>query len=73
MGVKLREIFAAMKSLNQDKLNEVFEIRESATFGNYPGTVRICTRGGSQLGTVSEDSYKEYLASDYNQIEEEAA
>ncbi len=69
-GVKLREIFEAMKTLNQDKLNEVFEVRVSKHFGDRAGTVRICTRGGNQLGTVSEQSYKEYLASDENTIKE---
>lgn len=72
-GVSLKEIFKAMKSLNQEKLNQVFEIRKSPTWGDRAGTVRICTRGGNQLGTVSEASYKNYLASDTNLMEEEAA
>ncbi len=72
-GVTLKEIFKAMKTLNQEKLNQVFEMRESRTFGSYPGTVRICVRGGMQLGTVSESDYKNYLASDVNVTEEEAA
>ena len=72
-GVSLKEIFTAMKSLNQEKLNQVFKIRKSPTWGDSAGTVRICTRGGNQLTTVSEASYKNYLASDYNTTEEEAA
>jgi hypothetical protein len=71
-GVSLKEIFKAMKSLNQAKLDEVFSIRESRTWGAHPGTVRVCVRGGMQLGIVSEESYKNYLASDVNITEEEA-
>lgn len=70
-GVKLKEIFEAMKSLNQTRLNEVFEIRVSPTWGDRAGVVRICTRGGNYLGTVSEEEYKNYLASDQNTINEE--
>ena len=70
-GVKVIEIFKAMKTVNQTRLNEVFEVRESVNFGSYTGTVRICTRGGTQLTTVREAEYKEFLASDYNVLEEE--
>lgn len=70
-GVKIKEIYKAMKSVNQDRLNEVFAIRNSKVFGDRAGVVRICTRGGAQLGTATEAGYKEYLASDYNQLEEE--
>lgn len=70
-GVKLSEVFKAMKGLNQDRLNEVFEVVESKNFGSYPGTVRICVRGGMQLTTVPEETYKNWLASDANTIEED--
>jgi hypothetical protein len=70
-GVNRKEIFEAMKTLNQDKLKEVFEIRKSPHWGEYSGTVRICVRGGVQLGTVSEETYNNYLASDENTVEEE--
>lgn len=69
-GVMIKEIFEAMKSLNQERLNQVFKIRESKTWGDHPGIVRICTRGGMQLTTVGEDAYKEYLASDHNILQE---
>jgi hypothetical protein len=72
-GVKLIEIFRAMKSLNQDRLNEVFTIRHSETWGDREGIVRICIRGGFQLTTVSGDSYREWLASDANVMEQEQA
>lgn len=65
-GVKLIEIFEAMKTLNQQRLNEVFEERPSISAGTRTGVVRICCRGGVYLGTVSEASYREYLASDRN-------
>jgi hypothetical protein len=70
-GVQIIEIFKAMKSVNQTRLNEVFEIRESKMFGDHAGTVRICTRGGMQLATVDEEEYKSFLASDLNQELEE--
>lgn len=71
-GVKLKEIFEAMKGLNQIKLNEVFELREYPSFGkSLPGIVRICTRGGNQLVTIKEAEYKNYLASDENVIKAE--
>lgn len=69
-GVRLIEIFNAMKTLNQDKLNEVFEIKNYGSLGNHTGTVRICVRGGMQLGTISEESYKNFLASDTNILNE---
>lgn len=62
-GVSLKEIFKAMKSLNQHKLNEVYD--------NEHGIVRVCVRGGAQLGSVSQDTYKEWLSSDQNTIETE--
>jgi hypothetical protein len=70
-GVKMIEIFKAMKSLDQDKLKQVYAMRESISFGSYPGVVRICCRGGVYLGEISEEAYKKYLASDHNTIEEE--
>ena len=71
-GVKLIEIFEAMKGLNQARLNEVFEIRHYPSFGkSLPGVVRICTRGGNQLATINEAEYKDYLASDTNVLKEE--
>lgn len=72
-GVNLKEIFKAMKSLNQVKLESVFLIRSYGSLGDHAGTVRVCVRGGIQLGTISESSYKNYLASDVNITEEEAA
>jgi len=71
-GVKLIEIFKAMKSLNQEKLNQVFEERPSISSGTRTGVVRICCRNGVYLGEVSEESYKNWLASDANILEEEA-
>lgn len=71
-GVKVLEIFKAMKTLDQDKLNQVFEGTESKSFGHIEGIVRICCRGGAQIGSVSEKAYKNYLASDHNTIEEES-
>lgn len=70
-GVKLIEIFNAMKSLNQDKLNQVYEWTHSEHWGNYQGVVRICCRGGVYLGEIKESSYKNWLASDANVIQEE--
>lgn len=69
-GVRIKEIFEAMKSVNQQRLQEVFEVREYGSMGSSPGTVRIYCRGGVYLGTVKESEYKEYLASDYAQDEE---
>ncbi len=70
-GVKLIEIYRAMKTLDQEKLNQVFAERPSISAGTRTGVVRICCRGGVYLGTVDEVDYKNYLASDANQIEEE--
>lgn len=72
-GVKIIEIFEAMKTLNQKRLEEVFEIEHSPTWGNSAGTVRVCVRGGAPLETVSESAYKSYLASDTNVLREEEA
>lgn len=72
-GVTLKEIFKAMKSLNQDKLNQVFAERPSISAGTRTGVVRVCCRNGVYLGEISEDSYKNWLASDSNVLEEEAA
>jgi len=69
-GVKLGEIFAAIKKLNKEKLAQVFTVVESRHFGPYTGIVRICTRGGAQLGAVSAEEYNEFLASDQNQVTE---
>lgn len=72
-GVKLKEIYEAMKSLNQSNLNEVFSERPSLSAGTRTGVVRICCRGGVYLGEMSEAAYREYLASDANVIAEEGA
>lgn len=72
-GVAPIEIFRALKSLNQDKLNQVFAERPSISAGTRTGTVRVCCRGGVYLGEVSEESYKNWLASDANVMEEENA
>jgi hypothetical protein len=69
-GVKPIEIYKAMKSLDQDKLNQVFATRPSISAGERTGVVRVCCRGGIYLGEVSEEQYKNYLASDQNTIEE---
>lgn len=69
-GVKLSEIYKAMKGLNQVRLNEVFEIRDYGNMGCHPGVVRICTRGGNYLGEIQEEDYREFLASDTNTLEE---
>ncbi len=60
-GVQVREIFEALKSVNQTRLNEVFTIRNYGSFGNHEGLVRICVRGGVQLTTVKKASYEQYL------------
>lgn len=65
-GVTLLEIFKAMKGLNKDKLNEVFETREAGSSWSYTGKVTICTRGGNYLGAVKEEEFKNFLASDIN-------
>lgn len=63
-GVKLREIFEAMRKLKQDKLTECFEGYESKNFGYVAGHVRVLVRGGVNLGIVDKDAYLDYLASD---------
>lgn len=65
-GVTVKEIFNALKSVNQVKLNEVFQGVQSKNFGTIDGIVRICVRGGLQLTTVKKDTYNEWLASDHN-------
>lgn len=65
-GVMIKEIYEAMKTLNQDKLNKVFEGIE-ALGRKHEGFVRVCVRGGVQLGVVYKASYLEYLASDHTQ------
>lgn len=65
-GVSVKEIFEAIRSLNQEKLEKVWNGWYSANYKQQqPGFVRICVRGGTQLTTVNKDSYKEYLASDH--------
>lgn len=64
-GVTIKEIFEAMKSLNQDRLKEVQVVRNYKFAGDHEGVVRICIRGGMQLTTVSKAAYEEWLASDY--------
>jgi hypothetical protein len=66
-GVKIKEIFAALKSINQEKLLAMFEGWESKHYGRVEGFARICVRGGMQLGTVNKATYLEYLASDHTQ------
>lgn len=72
-GIALKEIFQAMKSVNQDKLKEVFAGYESKNFGHVKGIVRICVRGGMQITSVGESVYNEWLASDFaaNETEKE--
>jgi len=72
--VSVKEIFEAMKTLNQEKLKEVFSERPSAwhASGVRTGIVRICIRGGFQLLTVENSDYNEWLASDYSTIKEES-
>lgn len=65
-GVQIKEMYAAMKSVNQDRLKQVFSEVETM-LGKSKGTVHICTRGGNFLGNVGEDEYKEWLASDHNE------
>ncbi len=60
-GVQVKEIFEALRTLNQDRLKQVFKVRSYGSFGNHAGTVRICVRGGVQLTTVKEESYEKYL------------
>lgn len=61
LRVNTIEIFEAMKSLNQTRLNEVFEVRSYGSFGKHEGTVRILVNKGYQLGTVSKEQYEKYL------------
>lgn len=63
-GVSIREIFEAMRTVNQEKLMQMFEGWDSKMFGHVDGFVRVCVRGGVQLTTVKKDAYNEYLASD---------
>lgn len=69
-GVKLIEIYKAMKTLNQEKLNQVFAERPSISSGTKTGVVRICCRGGVYLGQVYKSDYEDYLASDANVTED---
>ena len=55
-GVQLKEIYLAVKSVDQDKLKDMFLI---------DGSVRVFVRGGRMLGNVTEESYNEFLASDF--------
>lgn len=65
-GVSVKEIFEAIRTLNPEKLQKVWEgWYSSSTKEQVKGFVRVCVRGGMQLTTVREDVYKEYLASDY--------
>ena len=72
-GVQVREMLNAMRTVNQEKLNQVFEMREYGQWGESCGTVRICTRGGNQLCTVDEESYREFLAMDETILNSEEA
>lgn len=66
-GVRIKEIYEAMRSLNQERLGEVFTPRPSRWYasGFRTGIVRVCIRGGFQLTTVEAEGYQEYLASDH--------
>lgn len=66
-GVQVKEIFEALKSLNQERLNQVFTERPSRwhASGFSSGIARICIRKGYQLTTVRASAYREYLASDH--------
>ena len=70
-AVSVREIFTALKGVNQEKLKEVFSVRNYGALGESSGIVRVCVRGGIQLATVTNDEYQNYLASDLNILEEE--
>lgn len=70
-GVSVREIFKAVRTLNQERLNECFEGYDSPNFGRVEGFVRICMRGGVQITTVQKDAYREYLAMDETVLNEE--
>lgn len=69
-GVSLKEMLQAMASVNQEYLKEVFEAETSNFLGDGAGIVRICVRGGVMLTTVSETTYKSYLASDAHAMNE---
>jgi len=64
-GVSVKEIFEALKGMNQDKLQKVFNGWQSKHYGVVKGFVRVCVRGGMQLTTVREEAFKEFLSSDY--------
>lgn len=64
-GVKVKEIFEALRGIDQTKLMQMFEGWESKHYGHVEGFARICVRGGVQLTTVSKATYLEYLASDH--------
>ncbi len=65
-GVSVKEIFEAIKTLNPEKLELVWNGWYSSNYKQQiPGMVRICVRGGMQLTTVKEEAFKEYQASDY--------
>jgi len=70
-GITPKEIFKAMKTINQEKLMDCLNGYETVNFGHAEGFVRICVRGGIQLTTVHKDSYLEYLATDDNIMSEE--
>jgi len=56
-GVQVKEIYQALKKVNKERLNQMFE---------DGGRVAVCVRGGVPLGGVSQSDYKEWLASDEN-------
>ncbi len=64
-GVTPKEIFNAIKSVKPEKLSKLWAGWQSRHYGVVPGFFRVCVRGGVQLGTVKEATYKEFLASDY--------
>lgn len=66
-GVKVKEIFEALKTIDQTKLLSMFDGWESKHYGIVEGFARICVRGGMQLTTVKKSTYLEYLASDHTQ------
>lgn len=68
-GVSVKEIFEALKSLDQAKLTKALEDTDSKSFGKQEGFIRVCVRKGIQLTTVQRSAYEEYLASDYSQVE----
>lgn len=73
-GISLKEIFHAIKSVNQDRLKQVFADRESKwhASGYCHGFVRICVRGGVQITSVQRETYQEWMASDFAAVEAEA-